>query len=593
MNYRKWAAFALPVLVMLAMFGSGVLRGLDLRFQDSLFQKPGIVSPDIYVIGIDEESLEELGPFQSWSRQRFADMIDLLSEDADSAPAVIGIDIGFYGNKTQLEDESLARAAERAGNVVVTSYASFGSQIVNSDGGFYVDTAVKTLEEPYSELRAVTQNGHSNVNPDEDGIIRHSLQEFEFDGKRIKSFAEAVYEAYTGEEAAPPLDKDGQWYIPYTGRPMDYFGAQGEGSSFVRVLNGQFPKEIFAGSIVLIGPYSAGMMDSFYTPVSRSVQMNGVEIHANTVQALLEGRFKREVSGTENLMILMTGIVLSYILASKLDFRLAGTCLAAATALFILAAKQIYENGYVLSVLYPVLGIWCTYIIRCFYNYLEERVERKKMMDIFSRYLSPQVVREIASRKDGAMALGGQKRDIAVLFVDIRGFTSLSEKLEPEQVVEFLNRYLELTTTSIFSNGGTVDKFIGDATMAVFNAPFELDDYVFKAVKTGLDMAQRACALQDRLSLPTGERVSFGIGIHCGDAVIGNIGTEFRMEYTAIGDTVNTASRLEGQAEGGEVIISDAVYERVKGRVNALCLGGCKLKGKAGEILIYKVEGLK
>ena len=219
--------------------------------------------------------------------------------------------------------------------------------------------------------------------------------------------------------------------------------------------------------------------------------------------------------------------------------------------------------------------------------------EKQRIIANYGKYLSPEVAKQIADQGEESLKLGGSKKDIAVLFVDIRGFTPLSESLPPERVVEMLNSYLQITTTAIFNQKGTVDKFIGDATMGVFNAPLDLDDYTYRCVKAGLEMAEMAKTLDDKLPDDLKGRVGFGVGINCGEAIVGNVGTDFRMEYTAIGDTVNTASRLEGQAKAGTVIISSAVYERIKDRVVCEDAGKVKLKGKAEEVQIYRVLGEK
>ena len=183
------------------------------------------------------------------------------------------------------------------------------------------------------------------------------------------------------------------------------------------------------------------------------------------------------------------------------------------------------------------------------------------------------------------------------MFVDIRGFTPLSESLQPEQVVDILNEYLNLTTQSIFKNNGTLDKFIGDATMAVFNAPFDLEDYEMCALRTARDIVAGAKALEASCEARYGKKVSFGVGVNCGDAVVGNIGCDFRMDYTAIGDTVNTAARLESNAKPGQVLISQKIYERVKDKdVEAEPIGEIPLKGKSKGLFVYrlmKVDGIE
>ena len=160
-------------------------------------------------------------------------------------------------------------------------------------------------------------------------------------------------------------------------------------------------------------------------------------------------------------------------------------------------------------------------------------------------------------------------------------------------MVSILNEYLALTTSCIFGQNGMLDKFIGDATMAVFNAPFDLDDYIFRAVKTAIDMRAGAEELSKRLLAQFGKKVSFGIGVNCGEAVVGNIGCDFRMDYTAIGDTVNTAARLESRAGAGEILISQAVYEGLKDRIAVEEVGEMELKGKSKAVMVYRVIEIK
>ena len=177
----------------------------------------------------------------------------------------------------------------------------------------------------------------------------------------------------------------------------------------------------------------------------------------------------------------------------------------------------------------------------------------------------------------------------AVLFVDIRGFTTMSEVLEPEQVVEILNEYLSLTTKAIFDNSGTLDKFVGDAAMAVFNAPFDLEDYEFKAVCAAMDIVEGGKALEKSLMEKYGRTIGFGVGVNVGPAVVGNIGCDFRMDYTAIGDTVNTSARLEANAKKGQVLISDVLYDRIKDRIEVNDIGEIPLKGKSKGVFVYEV----
>ena len=226
-------------------------------------------------------------------------------------------------------------------------------------------------------------------------------------------------------------------------------------------------------------------------------------------------------------------------------------------------------------------------------NYVRTAVEKRRVTATFQRYVAPEIVSELLKEGSGAEELGGKLCKIAVLFVDIRGFTAMSEALTPEEVVRILNRYLSLTTSCIFENGGTLDKFVGDCTMAFWGAPLPQEDSIYKAVKTAFDMMEKSRELQTVLQEKFGRTVSFGIGIHYGEAVVGNIGAKNRMDYTAIGDTVNTAARLESNAPGGCIYVSREVADALKDRVRFTSLGdSVRLKGKAAGFEVLRAEEL-
>jgi adenylate cyclase len=222
---------------------------------------------------------------------------------------------------------------------------------------------------------------------------------------------------------------------------------------------------------------------------------------------------------------------------------------------------------------------------------LHTQHERSRIHGLFGRFVAVEVVNEIIAG-NVSVQLGGVLREVSVVFVDIRGFTAFSEANPPEKVVEMVNRYLDLTSRSIQQNGGTIDKYIGDATMAVFNAPNDLENHPFNAVKAAWDMKQGSTELQREILEEFGVDLQFGIGVNCGQAIVGNMGSSFRMDYTVIGDTVNTAARLESNASKGQIIISDAVYQQVKNRVTVNDLGEIMVKNKKDGIHIYEVIGV-
>ena len=321
--------------------------------------------------------------------------------------------------------------------------------------------------------------------------------------------------------------------------------------------------------------------------------MQGVEINANVLQALIDGKTAVEVPKDvyAAIMFVITYLVFFLVRKQKLAFALAE--MVAFTGVHLLVGRMMALNGKIITQLCIIIVFALIIAYLVVEKYLLEKIRRRKMLSTFKQYMAPQVVDKLTKGNDFEIKLGGEKRDVAVMFVDIRGFTPMSENLQPEQVVQILNEYLTLTTESIFKHNGMLDKFIGDATMAVFNAPFDLEDYLYEAVATAWDIKSGSDELGKKLMEQFGRTVSFGIGVNCGDAVVGNIGCEFRMDYTAIGDTVNTAARLESRAKPGQILISEKLYKALEDRIEAEEVGEMELKGKSNKIMVYSVTAIE
>ncbi|MDO4540473.1 MAG: adenylate/guanylate cyclase domain-containing protein [Syntrophomonadaceae bacterium] len=594
---RKIGIALLAAVVLTGLAASGLLFDADSALSDALYQKPRATQGDVTVIGIDARALEEIGPFHTWTREVLAQVVEALNADAEHKPAVIGIDVLFTGQTEPEADARLVEAAQRHGNVVTASTANFGSELVtDSAGNFYMDNYfVTSYDEPFAALREATVTGHINGMYDADGVLRHNIMYIDLpDGTRVPSFAYQVYsryQAFYGAQpgAMPQMDARYHWYVPFSSLP----GGYSDGISVVDVLKGEVPAGFFAGRIVLIGPYAAGMSDHFITAVDHAQLMYGVEYQANVIDALIAQDFKAEVGDRWQLAALF---LLSFACALWLLDRRVLTATITWLVLgggYVGLALWAYNRGYVLHVLWIPLSVTAIYIVAVAANYIRAALEKRRITNTFQRYVAPEIVAEILKEGTDALELGGKMTDIAVLFVDIRGFTPMSEVLQPPQVVEVLNSYLELTSSCIMNNHGTLDKFIGDATMAFWGAPLPQEDYVFNAVKAALDMVERSKELGEELERRFGRTVAFGVGVHCGKAVVGNIGAEMRMDFTAIGDTVNTAARLEANAPAGQVLISRAVADALEGRIIATSLGDTiKLKGKAEGFEILRLEGL-
>lgn len=566
---------------------SNTLSALDYLIKDAFYQIPRGINSDIKIIAIDDRTLEELGPIQTWSRSVYGDLISTLNVDENIKPAVFGFDITFSGNVDE-GDEAFASAAKESGNVVVVSQFLYEEKPSYTEEGL-IYYPIKNVVMPFEALKSSTKQGYSNVSEDTDGKVRRISLEETYEGKVWENFSKVVYNVYCENQGIESLgkiktDRYGRSLINYSGKPGDY-----EAISLVDVLNGNVDPRVFADSIVLVGAYATGMQDNFNVPNGFSKQMYGVEIHANLLQSYMDGRFS--ISANPYLVAFVTSLyaVLLHLLFRRRNMWFSTILLAVTVICEILIGMSLNNHGYSMALIYLPVVAMLSYIYNIVLGYVSERIKRKKVLNAFRKYVAPEIVDEIASKGDFQIKLGGENRDIAVLFVDIRGFTTMSEVLTPEQVVEILNQYLSLTTKAIFDNKGTLDKFVGDATMAVFNSPFDLEDYEFKAVCAAMDIVEGGIALEETLYKQYGRSIGFGVGVNVGPAVVGNVGCEFRMDFTAIGDTVNTAARLEANAKKGQVLISDALYERVKDRVEVEEVGNIPLKGKSNGVFVYSV----
>lgn len=583
---RKLAGMAVLSFAMTVLVSSGILNRADLAVSDTFYQSRSASDGEIVLVGIDQKALDAIGPYSQWGRDIIAMTLEALNVSEECRPAVIAVDVLYSGETQTGADEWLAEAAGQYGNVVTACAAEFGSTLAEDiEGEYHLDTfSVTAFDEPYDALKQATVQGHINAMLDTDGILRHHLLELRLqDGTRVPSLAWAVVERYRevcGLDSVklPPMDARGFWYVPFCGVPGDFY----ESISVADLLSGEVAAEYFAGKIVLIGPYAAGLQDSYLTAADHAAPMYGVEYQANVIQALLREDYRQEAGDR------IQQIVLFLVLA-------AGTAgfwkrrVRVSTALWILLCggsllfcRLLYSRGWILHVLWIPVGVTVLYTGCIAWNYVWAAVEKHRITKVFKNHVAPKIVDEILKQGMDQVGLAKGSRNIAVLFVDVRGFTTMSEKLQPEEVVAILNRYLTLIAECILENDGTLDKFVGDAAMAFWGAPLAQEDYVMKAVRAAADMVSRSQKLNEELLKQHGRTVSFGIGVHVGEAVVGNIGcSDLRMDYTAIGDTVNTAARLEANAPGGKIYISRAVADALGDRIRVTSLGdSVSLKGK-------------
>ena len=572
-----------------------VFRIPELWLQDELYQQPESLPGDIVVIGITEDDLRELGPYYSWDRTVMASALEALAKDPSKRPAVVAVDALYAGTTDKEKDDRLVAAASQL-NVIVASEAKIGRQRYwGSSTVVEDDFAVLNYEEPFDNLKKVTGPGFINCMNDKDGILRHAQLYLEPEGSKGKRVYSMAYETarsfalqngYSIQE--PPVNSRGQYFVSFSAEPGDFY----DGISLSKLIKGEIAPEFFDGKIVLIGPYAPGLQDSFITAIDRATMMYGVEYQANCIRCILDGKYKTEAPDYFQIGTLWIVCVAFFVFCNNRRLLFTVPALVVGEGLSIGISLWLYSLGYITHALWLPLGILILFVVSVAGNYIRAAIARQNVTKTFERYVAPNIVNEILKEGTDNLKLGGKLCNIAVLFVDIRGFTTMSERLSPEEVVYILNQYLSMTSACVERHQGTLDKFVGDATMAFWGAPIEDDDPVYHAALTALDIVKGADELSAKLKAEVNEELHVGVGVHYGPAVVGNMGSERRMDYTAIGDTVNTSARLEANAPGGTIYVSRAVVDALKGRMKYEPLEKpIKLKGKADGFEILKLLG--
>jgi adenylate cyclase len=562
-------------LVTLGLVFFGMLDTAEHMAFDRLFDLRGPLPPatPIVIVNIDEDSFDELNLPWPFPRALHGQLIDLISA---GRPVAIAFDIVFPEPSARGpgDDEALGAAIERAGNVLLAA-AITGVQ----------DPAYRKedLNLPVPSIRrAAAAVAPVNEIKETDGYIRRAALRSPLGDEWLPSFDVVLHRMITdaGVRAAPAPAGD-EILINFRGGPGTF-----KWVPYYRVIRGEVAPGSFEGTVVLVGATSHVLQDVFSTPFARAREMPGVEIHANAVDTLVRGDAIRPVPSWVSLVAAVLAALAGAGLAARLRplraslaAALLGGALAGATlAAFAWAQIWFQAVGVVLAL---GLGYGATLVD----GYVREQGRRRRL----SQFFSPAVLREVIQSR--GEALGSRRRLITVLFSDIRGFTSISERVEPEQVAEMLSEYLTEMTEVVFRYGGTVDKYVGDCIMALYNAPFDDPDHAANAVRTGLELQERTAGVSARWEARLGVRIRAGVGINTGEAVVGTMGSRQRLEYTAIGDAVNLASRLEGltKEHGTGIIISEPTRALVRDRFVTRELGDVPVRGKAGPVKIYAV----
>ena len=570
------------IILVLLSYGRGLLDIPELKSLDFRFQIRGPIASKvpIVLVSIDQDSFDELNLPWPWPRTLHATLIRKL---AQSQAKLIALDILFTEPKADpREDRALAEAIKKAGNVILAA------EYTEVPSDFGPRTTVN-LPIPLVREHALGY-GLANLVTDRDGIVRRARLALAFQERVFPGFAYQIYQGFADKEA---LQGNEISFIPYL------INFRGPARSYpivpyYRILRDEIDLSIFRDKIVIVGAFSPSLHDIFPTPFSASEATAGVEIQANFVDTLVANDSITPFSGWGHHVIFIILSVITIWASFHFKPMKAFGMVIAIVGTHIFASVYLFSFHQLWMPMVPTfLGVMLSYGGITLDNYIREQKERIRLRATFSKYVSRDVVDELLEDREG-LGLGGKKRHITVLFSDIRGFTSISEQIGPEQVVSLLSDYFGQVTHIVFKHGGTVDKFIGDAVFAIFGAPKSHEDDALRAVKTGLEMIELVESLGPKWTQIIGRPLKVGVGINSGEAVVGSIGSEIRSEFTAIGDTVNLGSRLEGLTKelGVPMLISEFTAAELKDAIPLRPLRQVKVTGREAPLLVYCPEVL-
>jgi adenylate cyclase len=532
----------------------GLFQSLDRSTIDLRFAIRGEhdVPDDLVVVKIDDATFHEL--HQQWPFRRIthADLIDRIAADK---PKVIAYDVQFSERSTDHpgDDERLAGSIGKAGGRVVLATTE-----VNDKGeGNFLGTGQDFL---VNDLHGRFGNA---LLPSDPGEVYRRV---DYQVAKMKTFAVAAVETATHRQVDPDQFGGDTW-IDYHGPPNTLRSV-----SFGDVIKKKVPRGFFHDKLVVVGPYAPSLQDTHKTSTTTGSdqQMSGAEIQANAIDTVRRGVPLHTASTAVDVLVLA---VFSFMapaasaLRSPLWTMAVVACLG---ALYLLILKLAFDADTILPAAGPViaLGLSSFFTLGFLFHFTQNDVAQQRVRDVFARFAPEQVVDQALARAGEDLRLGGVRRDGTVMFADLRSFTTFAEALAPDQVIDVLNRYLGEMTDAIMAKGGTLVSFMGDGIMAVFGAPIEQPDHADRALAAAREMVGPGLSRFNTWirAQGLGEGFRMGIGLNSGSVMSGQVGSERRLEYTAVGDTTNTAARLEAMTKNGryQLFVADSTRQALQ-----------------------------
>lgn len=629
---KKWIPTIIG-LAITAMFTTFALIGflpierLELLIYDTRYKIRGHTPPpkEVVIVGIDDKSLQKIGRWP-WDRDKVAHLIDILK---DMGAKVIMLDIIF--SEPSSKDAILAQSIKKAGNVVVPVVFEFMGEkrelkdqilfdhsipIIRDANNFDIFKPIeaKNVLMPLNEfVQGAAALGYINMVPDKDGVLRWEILALAYDGEMFPTvdlqcarlFLDLPMEAMSLKAATGmQLGND---FIPtdfWNRALIHYYGPEGTipHISVVDIFEGKVNPSAVEGKIALVGATAVGIYDLRVTPTSPA--MPGIEKHASVMGSAINRDIIVKTANIINLII----VTISGIIFSVFIVRMKAITGGLMSLLYILGISSVtyyyffFRNLWI-DTSYTSCNIILIYFVITTYRYATEERYAKHIRGMFSSYVTEKVVNELIKNPNLAK-LGGERRKVTVLFSDVRGFTTFSEKHGPEKVVAILNEYLGEMTNIVFQWDGTLDKFVGDEIVAFWGAPIPQEQHAELATKCALHMIKKLEELQEKWKAEGREPLYAGFGLNTGEVIVGNIGAEGKkMDYTVIGDNVNLGARVEGLTRkyDADIIITEFTLEKLRPlvgkdkpwKVRILGLDQVAVKGKVEPVCIYGIKALK
>lgn len=620
-----YALLAALLSVVLYWLNPPILERLDQGSRDFVFaaRRSPPPPPEVVVVSVDEASVKRYGRWP-WSRSLQA---LLLAELKALGAQTIALDIIYLRPQDPQADGDLAQALELPGAAVIGGYFFRDQETLAADprqlavlrrhrlqnvfvraGGRlpladypFAETNQPDLAQRFDGL------GFFNGSHDPDGLIRSARLVAAYDDDIYPALPLAALAAYLGVQPELRADGNGVSEIRLGERsiPVDEFGRLALNFyspdraipllSAADVLDQKLPAAAVADKLVLVGVTEVGIADVRPTPLADSFP--GVAIHATAAANILQGWYlyqaERSVILADLVLIGLVPLLMVWGLTRRrrlwsMLLLLAGAAAAVFATFFWLVAV----HGLLVSLVYPALAVATGFTVFLAYYVLNSQRKTRFLHRAFSSYVAPALVERLLNNPE-QLSVAGERKEITVLFADLRGFTALAERLAPEALAQLLNRYLGVMTDIIMAEQGTLDKYIGDAVMAIFNAPLTIDRHPQRAARTALRMLVELEKLNSGFETEHGVRLGLGIGLCTDEAIVGNLGSNRRFDYTAIGDGVNTAARLETATKqyGVDILLSAATRERLGEDFVCRRVDRVRVVGKKRATEIYQLLG--